>query len=119
VLGKDLGSSFDGYSDNFAWGILALDADEGLMLADGDTASGGALYVRCLLLGGGIGQISGISGKGLSIYYDLNEPANAYLGGGTYSLAGGGSIWPVPEPQILLPGLVGCALAAGRRRLRR
>ena len=119
VLGEDLGRSFDGYSDNFGWGTLALDAGDSLVLADGDGIAGGALYVHRLLLAGGTGQIDHIAGNGLNIYYDLNEPANVYLGGQTYSLAGGGSISPVPEPQLLFLGALGALGAASRRRMKR
>ena len=54
-----------------------------------------------------MGQISNIQGNGLNVYYDLGEAANAYLGGQSYALAGGGSISPVPEP-----GMVGFAVVA-------
>ena len=39
-----------------------------------------------------------ITGNGLTLYYHLGNPDNAYLGGKTYELAGGGTISPVPEP---------------------
>jgi len=118
VLGEDLGKSYDGYTDNFGWGTLALDGGDSLTLADGDAAPGGALYVHRLLLGGGAGQITHITGNGLSIYYDRNEPANAYLGGQSYALTGGGSISPVPEPQLLFFGLLGALGALARRRVK-
>jgi hypothetical protein len=116
VLGEDRGISFDGYSDNFGWGTLAINAGDAVSLMDGDEVAGGGLYVHRLLLGGGVSQITNIQGNGLSIYYDLGEPANAYLGGQTYALAGGGSIAPVPEPGVLLLGLIAVGGLLSRRR---
>ena len=103
----------DGYTDNFGWGTLALDGDS-LTLADGDAAPE---TVHRLLLGGR-GTITHV-GNGLSIYYDRNEPANAYLGGQSYSLTGSGSISPVPEPQVLVLSMLGALGALGRRRGKR
>ena len=76
------------------------------MLEDGNDAPGGAIYVRELAID--LASIGRIEGNGLSVYYDLAEPANGYLGGATYALAGGGVIAAVPEP-----GVVGLALFAG------
>ena len=72
-----------------------------------------------VLLSGGINQIAAIGGNGLNIYYDLGDPANAYLGGQTYTLTGGGSISPVPEPGVLLLGVMAMAGLFTRRRTRR
>jgi hypothetical protein len=110
VNGDDLGITFDGYDNNFAWGKLLLGAGNRLALQDGDAEPGGAIYVRELILGGGLSQISSIESNGLSIYYDLGDPANAYLGGATYALSGGGQIAAVPEPvsaTVSLIGLIG------------
>jgi hypothetical protein len=98
VNGDDLGITFDGYENNFAWGKLLLGAGNRLALLDGDDQPGGAIYVRSLILAGGLSQISSIESNGLSIYYDLGDPSNAYLGGATYALSGGGQIAAVPEP---------------------
>ena len=59
ISGEDRGTSFDGYSDNFGWGTLVVDAGDALSLADGDDVSGGGLYVHRLLLGGGVGPVAG------------------------------------------------------------
>jgi hypothetical protein len=115
VDGNDLGAIFEGYDDNFAWGTLVLGPGNRLALQDGNDEPGGALYLQRLVLGGGIEQISSISGDGLNIYYHLGDPANAYLGGQTYALAGGGQIAPVPEPaSLILEGLT-ALLMLGRR----
>jgi hypothetical protein len=116
VAGVDRGRSFDGYIDNFAWGALVVGAGDRLKLEDANGEDGGALYVHSLLLAGGLDQISNITGDGLSIYYDLREPANAFLGGQSYALAGGGQIAPVPEPAAGMLGLVGLTLLNRRRK---
>ena len=113
VMGDDRGADFSGYENNFAWGTLTLGAGEQLTL-DGD--AGSALYVRSLVLAGGIDQISNITGNGLNIYYHLGDPTNAYLNGQTYALAGGGQIAPVPEPASIIFGCLTALLALGRRR---
>jgi hypothetical protein len=76
------------------------------------------LYVHSLQLARGLDQIGGISGDGMNIYYDINNPANSYLGGGSYALGSGGSIAPVPEPYLALWAAMGMAGLAMRRRLR-
>ena len=57
-----------------------------------------------------------ITSNGLTLYYDLGNPANSYLGGKTWQLAGGGAIAPVPEPAICLNLLVLAFLAQRTRR---
>jgi fibronectin-binding autotransporter adhesin len=113
--GADLGPTFDGYIDNYAWGTLSLAAGRSLTLIDGDNTPGGALYADYLDLAGGLSQINLITSNGLTLYYDLGNPANSYLGGKTWQLAGGGAIAPVPEPAICL-NLLALALFARRTR---
>jgi len=109
--GADFGASSEGYFDNYAWGILGLAAGESLVLQDGDALAGGAIYVHWLDLVGGVEALSSITGNGMSIYYDPLAAGNAYLGGLSYDLAGGGVVAaaPVPEPGTAL--LLGLGLA--------
>lgn len=116
VSGKDLGVTFAGYDDNFAWGKLSLAVGRALTLIDADALPGGAIYVDHLDLQGGLAQIETISSNGMNLYYHLGNPANAYLNGGTYLLAGGGTIAPVPEPGIAFAGVAAAALLLARRR---
>ena len=103
-----------GFLDNFAWGTLDLSA--------GSLDLSGVLYVGAL---DGLDisgtQISNISGAG-TIYYDAS--LNPYLGGQTFSFAGGGELIavggssPVPEPStwaMLLVGFGGLGFAAARK----
>jgi hypothetical protein len=63
-------------------------------------------------------QIASITGNGVDLYYDPDHPENAYLAGGTFPLAGGGEIVPLPEPSPYLSwpaGLVALVLLARRR----
>ncbi len=109
LTGADLGQDMAGYADNFAWDTFWLDSGAGLSLMDGNSVAGGALYTKALILADGLSQIGSIIGNGLHIYYMPNIPENAYLGGGTYALSGGGFIvpvfplanTPVPEPASL------------------
>ena len=105
AAGKDLGIAYAGYEDNFAWGRLVVGAEDSLKV------SGQAVYVGVLELPGGVDSISG-SGN---VYYDLREPGNAYLGGKSYELAGGGMIVAVPEPASVGLMLLACGMMIRRR----
>ncbi len=99
LAGADLGASYFGYVNNFAWGTFRLTAGQALTLSDGNGTAGAAFYVGKLLLDGGLGQIASIAGNGASIYYDPSDPSNNYLfngaAGGKYALTGGGVVAPV------------------------
>jgi len=115
--GADMGTTYAGMDDNFAWGILRLVETGSLTLADGNATSGGAMYVTSLVLEGGLSQISSIADNGFSIYYDPASSDNDYLGAQTFPLPGGGQIAPVPEPATLsLIALGGLVVLRRRRR---
>lgn len=93
--GADRGATTLGYQDNFALGILSLTSGGSLALLDGNATAGGAIYVHALLLADGVDQIARIgSSGGMSIFYNVNHPSNAYLHGRTYPLNGGGVLAP-------------------------
>lgn len=93
--GADLGAVETGYVENFAWPGLRLADGDQLVIEDGNATPGVGLYVRRLELPGGVAQIASITGNGANLYYDPDEPSNAYLGGQTYPLGGGGAIVPI------------------------
>lgn len=104
--GADLGRTYFGFVNNFAWGTLRLAAGQSLTLGDGNATPGAALYATRVLLEGGLGQVASIAGNGASIYYDptdaLNAPLLSGAPGGVYALSGGGVLAPViAELQIV------------------
>jgi hypothetical protein len=110
LAGEDLGQTIAGYLDNFAWGELAIDDGNQIVLGSG-APGGGAFYVKKLLGAIFVGDdITNIVGNGYDIYYNPYDAENAYLGGKRYQLVGGGFLAPdpIPEPAsiaILLSGL--------------
>ncbi len=88
--GLNLGSSYSGFTNNFAWNSVVVQSGNQLI-----NTNSSALYTRGLTLGGGISQISTFSGN-MAIYYDIANPGNAYLAGGFYSFGSGtGFVAPV------------------------
>jgi hypothetical protein len=92
LTGADLGPVTAGYSNNFAWGAVSLPAGNQLYLIDGNATPGAALYV---------GEITGLTLSGdqvtnvtsaFDVYYIPTRGGNAYLGGKTYRLIGGGRL---------------------------
>jgi hypothetical protein len=126
LTGLDLGLGIPGFVDNFAWGALVIELGNTLSLGDGLGLGGVAQYVGELI---GVvildGAIANIFGNGFNLYYDTEQLANAYLGGGTYALANGGFLIAassVPEPMslaLVLPGLGLIAVVLRRRRQER
>ena len=84
--GADLGTTWNGYTNNFAIGTLRLGLGGTFNLLDGNNTPGAAIYVGALLLDGGLAAIANIHGNGVNIYYDPLNSANTYLNGGTYRL---------------------------------
>ena len=121
--GKDLGAVADGFTDNFAWGTLELPTVHDTTLRDGNPLiAGAALYVREIRgvqtytepdlipdpnYGGeedpplipnpnaGQAYVTNITGSGFNIYYLPELAGNAYLGGKSYDLMGGGRLVPI------------------------
>jgi hypothetical protein len=104
--GADLGPTLDGYTENFAWGKLALETAQSLTL----NGTGGAVYVDVLELADGIPQIASITSNGANIYYNQLLPENAWLDGDIYAMNGSGVVQPVPEPSMLL--MLGAGVSA-------
>jgi len=110
-----LGAQDTGFANNFSWGSLNISAGTTLNLLDGNPASGAALYVHDINVNGldvSTLFINSIIG-GYNIYYDKDSIANAYLGGATFSFAGGGQLIGVDLASVPLPNafwLFGTAL---------
>ena len=130
LSGVDLGNGPGAAASNFAWGTLRLGVGQKLSLADAAanwSAGGrGALYAGVLQLdgfaAGGVGSfVAGqIAGNGFNLFFDPALAGNAWPGGGTYALGGGGNLSPlaaVPEPSTVALWLLGLA-ALSRRALR-
>jgi len=120
LAGADLGASFAGYADNFAWGVLEIAPSQSLVFADGNASPGAALYVgevTGVAISGG--TVTNIDGNGFNLYYNPTLASNAYLGGMSYALTDGGLLAPaVPEPEtwaMLLAGLGLVGVMARRR----
>jgi hypothetical protein len=118
IPGLDMGASFSGYTDNFAWGTLDVTGQELTLSSAFDFDA--ALYLgRILGLVFDDLTIANIySSEALNLYY--NAALNPYLGGLTYNLTAGGRLIPavVPLPGsvwLLLLGLVGLAVVRRRR----
>lgn len=114
LAGVDGGLNRSAYQDNFAWGSLELAGGAALVLQDGNQTQGAALYVGDVLGAALVDDaVSNITGNGYNIYYDASLNGNAYLGGRTFNLQGGGLLMataPVPEPTSYAMFLAGLGL---------
>jgi len=121
VAGSDFGAH-SGVTNDFGWGELEIDGGNLIQLTDGPGSGSDALYVTellgALISGNTVTNISGIDG--LTIYYDGHAADNAYLGGLSYLLSGGGRlISDVPEPQTWTLLIAGFGLLGAMLRRRR
>lgn len=138
LAGADLGASRSAYQNNFAWSELVLGSASQYVLTDGNSVSGGALYVGHLQLEGGLSQLASINSP-FNVYYDPTVAGNAYLGGQTYAFGtGGGHLiavsapalpqamamgisggpTPVPEPSAVLLTVSGAMVLLWRRKVK-
>jgi hypothetical protein len=105
--GSNVGQSYLGYVNNFSIGVFELQSGVSLDILDGNASGGLGIYVDKLELDGGLSQMSSIDSNGYDIFYNSNDPSNAYLDDAVYDLPGGGEIEPVAVPE---PGAAGLLL---------
>ena len=109
ITGRDRGPVRFARNENFAWGRLEIASGNSLSLVDGNTTPGGALYAGevggASLAGSTVSNIAGADS--INIYYDPTLPANAYLGGLSYSLGTSGQLgpWSLQALPVLDPVL--------------
>lgn len=109
LAGADLGASRSAYQNNFAWSELVLGSASQYVLTDGNSVSGGALYVGHIQLEGGLSQLASINSP-FNVYYDPTVVGNEYLGGQTYAFGtGGGHLIAVSAPALPQASVMGIA----------
>ena len=124
IGGADLSASLLGYVDNFAWGVLTLEAGVGLTVFNGNATGGGAVYAGIVSLADGVDALAmevNYIFSDFDIYYDVALAGNAYLGGLTYALNGTGVLAPLNSavplpPAVWLFGSAMIGLSMLRRR---
>ena len=115
-----------GQASNFTWGTLNLTGQK-LVLFDGNTTNPStALYAEAVIgatfSGNTLTDITNADANPINIYYNVHLAANAYLGGLSYTIPGGGGGMliahaPVPPSVLLLgSGLLGLGALGWRRR---
>lgn len=122
LAGRDFGADQSGYHNNFSWGDLQIGSGANLSLYDGNNDDGGAFYTGLII--GAIfndGMVDNITGNGYNIYYNAVLAGNAYLGGLTYNLNGGGRLIgltsvPLPASVWLMLASLLVGLSSQRRR---
>ncbi|HEY4125494.1 MAG TPA: PEP-CTERM sorting domain-containing protein, partial [Rhizomicrobium sp.] len=116
VNGADLGAGPAGFDNNFAWGGLKIDSGDTLTLAGLDDA---VFYASAIIGADIVGNtVDNITGA-FDIYYNAADAANAYLGGLTYDLEGGGKLIAAAAPEPATLFLAAPALAVFLRRRRK
>ena len=93
VNGTNEGAVWSGYQSNYSWGVLNVGHDQSLSLVNASGTTEGGLYVGTLDLADGLSQLADIKAQGVDVFYDA--ALNAWLGGGTYGLSGGGELLPI------------------------
>ncbi len=120
LAGIDRGAHIDAFENNFAWGELMIGANAAVTFQGQGDGTPRALYVHALQLAGGLNAVADLYSDSV-IYYDQSLAANAYLGGRSYQLAGGGMlVASVPEASTVTMtgvGLAALGALAWRRRL--
>jgi len=88
LASADLGSALTAFDNNFSWGEVVLESGQRLVLVDGNSTPGAALYASQLSLPNGVSQLNSISGD-YNIYYDPGIAANQYLAGSVFNFGSG------------------------------
>lgn len=122
IAGEDIGSTPDGLTGNYGLYGLVLGPGQEVEIRDRTSGGNGALYLEALVLADGLGQLAGVSGDRITVYYDAENPVNAYLNRAVYAFGrdGNGALVPyfIPEPGSVCLFLIGLALLP-RRAVRR
>jgi hypothetical protein len=97
ITGEDKGPLFSGYEDNYAWHGLTIAPANSLTLMDGNSDTGGGLYIDVLFgaVISGRDILNIFADDGIHIYYSADAPENSALDGETYTLQGSGQLIPM------------------------
>ncbi len=99
LASADLGPGTLAFQNNFAWDQVTLESGNSLVLVDGNSTPGAALYTSRLELGNGVSQLASISSD-YNIYYAPSQ--NPFLSGNVFNLGSGiGQL--IPEGFTFLP----------------
>ena len=105
AVAGDLGSAND--NAGFTWGTLHVGAGQTIDFTGGP---GAAQYFGLLELDGGLSSLSELHSDGVNIYYVAANAGNAYLGGQSYALSGGGEPLPFATPEPGSAAMFGFAI---------
>jgi uncharacterized protein YhjY with autotransporter beta-barrel domain len=101
LASADLGPNASGFLNNFAWSHVTLNSGNSLVLVDGNSTPGAALYASTFTLGNGVSQLRSVSGN-YNVYYDPSLPGNQYLSGNAFNF-GSGTGQLIPQGFTFLP----------------